>query len=104
MRDTWLLVGLVAAVTFAIKGVGPAMMGDRQLPARVTGVVVLLAPALLAALVVTSALADGRSWHVGADTVGVAVGGVLLWRRAPVIVVVLGAALVTALLRTTGWD
>lgn len=102
MSDTWLLIALVAAVTAAIKGVGPATMGDRELPARLTGVVVLLAPALLAALVVTSALADGDRWRVGADTVGVAVGGVLLWRRAPVLVVVVAAAAVTALLRLAG--
>ena len=102
MSDTWLLIALVAAVTVVIKGVGPATMGDRELPPRLTGVVVLLAPALLAALVVTSALADGDRWHVGADTVGVAVGGLLLWRRAPVLVVVVAAAAVTALLRLTG--
>jgi branched-subunit amino acid transport protein len=95
----WLLIALVAGVTFAIKGAGPATMGERQLPAHLTGVVVLLAPALLAALVVTSALADGDQWLAGANTVGVACAGLLLWRRAPVIVVVLGAAAVTALIR-----
>lgn len=104
MSDTWLLIGLVAAVTFAIKAAGPASMGDRALPARVTGVVVLLAPALLAALVVTSALADGRHVHLGADTVGVGAAAVALWRRAPVLVVVLIAAVVTAGLRRLGWD
>ena len=96
---TWLLIGLVTAVTVAIKGAGPALMGDRELPPRVTGVVVLLAPALLAALVVTSALADRDRLLVGADTAGVGVSALLLWRRAPVLVVVLGAAVTTALLR-----
>ena len=52
----------------------------------------------------TSALADGDRLHVGADTVGVAAGGLLLWRRAPLLVVVLGAAVVTAGLRALGFD
>jgi branched-subunit amino acid transport protein len=102
--STWPLVGLVAAVTFVIKGAGPAVLGSRQLPPRVVRVVALLAAALLSALVVTNALADGRRWHVGADTVGVAVAGLLLWRRAPVLAVVLAAAATTALLRLAGLD
>jgi len=67
------------------------------------GVVVLMAPALLTALVVTSALADGDRLHLGADTVGVAVGGLVLWRRGPLVVAVLAAVVVTALLRLSGW-
>lgn len=98
----WPLVALVAAVTLTIKGVGPAVMGDRTLPVAVTRVVALLAAALLAALVVTNALADGRHLRVGADTAGVAVAAVLLRFRLPVLVVVLGAAATTALLRLTG--
>jgi hypothetical protein len=67
-------------------------------------VVVLLSSALMAALVVTSALADGTELRVGADTAGVATAGVLLWRRAHLLVVVLGAAAVTAGLRALGVD
>ena len=44
------------------------------------GVVALLAPALFAALVVTQVLADGDDLGVGADTAGVAVAGVAMWR------------------------
>ncbi len=65
-------------------------------------VVVLLAPALLAALVVTNALADGDRLRVGADTAGAVVAAVLLWRRAHVLVVVVAAATVTAGLRAAG--
>lgn len=64
----------------------------------------LLASALLAALVVTQALADGDEIHVGADTAGTAVAAVLLWRRVHVLAVVLVAALVTALLRSVSAD
>lgn len=81
-----------------VKGVGPAVTG-RDLPAPAVRVVVLLASALLAALVVTSALADGSELHVGADTGGVVAAGLLLWRGANVVLVVVVAAAVTALLR-----
>ncbi len=59
----------------------------------------MMAPALLAALVVTSALVDGRQLGVGADTAGVAVGGVLLWRGFNVVLAVAAAVVTTAALR-----
>lgn len=96
---SWAVVGGAAAATAVIKGIGPFALGGRELPSWFSGVVVLLAPALLAALVVSSALADGRHLHIGADTAGVAVAGVALWRGASVIVGVLVAAAVTAALR-----
>lgn len=95
----WSVVGGCAVVTAAIKGAGPFALGGRALPAWFNAVIVMLAPALLAALVVTSALADGRDLHVGADTCGVAVAGIVLWRGASVISGVVLAAAVTALLR-----
>ncbi len=98
----WTTIALVALVTFTIKGIGPALLGDRELPPAFTRVVLLLAPALLAALVVTSAAADGPRLLVGADTAGVAVAGLLLLRGITVLPAVLVAAAVTALLRLAG--
>ena len=99
---TWTTIALVALVTFAIKGVGPALLGDRELPPAFSRVVLLLAPALLAALVVTSAAADGTRLQVGADTAGVAFAGVLLLRGVTVLPAVVAAAAATALLRLLG--
>ena len=48
-------------ITVIIKSVGPIALGGRELPAWFANVVALMAPALLAALVVTSALADGEA-------------------------------------------
>lgn len=98
----WTTIALVALVTFAIKGSGPALLGDRALPPAFSRVVVLLAPALLAALVVTAAAADGPRWQLGADTGGVAVAGLLLLRGVTVLPAVLLAAAATALLRLAG--
>jgi branched-subunit amino acid transport protein len=98
----WLLIGLCALVTALIKGVGPLALGHRELPARFTDVIALMAPALLAALVVTAALADGDKLAVGADTAGVAVAGFALWKGVSVVVGVAIAAAVTAGLRAAG--
>jgi branched-subunit amino acid transport protein len=98
----WTTIALVALVTFTIKGIGPALLGDRDLPDGFSRVVLLLAPALLAALVVTSAAADGPRLQLGADTAGVAFAGLLLLRGATVLPAVLTAAAATALLRLAG--
>ncbi|HEX8121028.1 MAG TPA: AzlD domain-containing protein [Solirubrobacteraceae bacterium] len=95
----WLVIGLCALVTALIKGAGPVALGGRELPAWFNGVIQLMAPALLAALVCVSALADHDQWAIGADTAGVAAGGVVLWRGANVVVGVVVAAAVTAAIR-----
>ncbi len=99
MSTEVVLITGMALATFAIKAAGPIALGGRNLPARFTGVIALLAPALLAALIVTQALADGQKLAVGTDTAGVAAGGLVAWRTGSVIGCVLTAAVVTALLR-----
>ena len=65
MNTTMLLIGGCALVTAVIKAVGPVALGGRELPERFTGVIALMAPALLAALVVTATLADAEEWAIG---------------------------------------
>ena len=88
-----------ALVTAAIKAVGPIALGGRELPTWFTSVVILLSPALLAALVATQALAEGDQLALEADTGGVAVGGLVIWRSGSIVACVLAAATVTAALR-----
>ena len=102
MSTSVILIGGAALVTAAIKAAGPVALGGRELPGAFTGVIALMAPALLAALVVTSALADGDEWAIGADTAGVAAGGLVVWRSGSIIACVLVAAGVTAGLRALG--
>lgn len=99
MSATWLVVALVGAGTLALKAAGPALLGGRPLPSRLTGVVELLAPAVLAALVAVQAFGDGQSLVVDERLIGVAAAGVALWRKAPLLVVVVVAAATTALAR-----
>jgi branched-subunit amino acid transport protein len=95
----WLVVAGCAIVTALIKGFGPVALGGRELPAWVGGVIVLMAPALLAALVVTAALANGRHIAVGAQTAGVALAGIVLARGGSVLAGVAVAVVATAGLR-----
>lgn len=100
--ELWVVVATCAVVTALIKGVGPAAFGGRELPAWSAGVIGLMAPALLAALVVTAALADGRRIAVGAQTAGVAVAAIVFARGGSVLTGVGVAVLVTAGLRALG--
>jgi branched-subunit amino acid transport protein len=86
-------------VTAAIKAVGPIALGGRELPTWFTSVVILLSPALLAALVATQAFAEGDRLALEADTAGVAAGGLVIWRSGSIVACVLVAAAVTAALR-----
>jgi branched-subunit amino acid transport protein len=100
MSAVWLVVLLVGGATVLLKAVGPVVLGGRDLPAPLAGIVGLLAPALLAALVVTQAL-GGAEHEVVADGrligLATAVGALLL--RAPLLLVVVVAAAATALSR-----
>lgn len=99
MRIWWTIIGLTLT-TVVLKALGPVVFGGRDPHPAFMRVVAMMAPALLAALVVTTALADGKHVGVGADTIGVLVGGVLLWRGRSVVLSVLVAVVVTAALRT----
>lgn len=99
MSKAWLVVVLTGAGTVALKAAGPMLLGRRPLPAPVTRVLELLAPALLAALVVTLVFGGDRELVVDHRVVGLAaaLGAVAL--RAPMAVVVVGAAVATAVAR-----
>jgi branched-subunit amino acid transport protein len=99
MTDTWLVVALVGAGTVAIKAAGPVLLGGRPLPERLTRVVELLAPAVLAALVAVQTFGEGESLVVDERLLGVAAAGIALWRKAPLLVVVIVAAATTAIAR-----
>jgi branched-subunit amino acid transport protein len=87
------------AITVLLKALGPVLLGGRPLPERALGVVALLAPALLGALIATNTFGSGRSLVLDARAAGVAAAAVALALRAPVLAVVVIAAGVTALLR-----
>jgi branched chain amino acid efflux pump len=95
----WVTIAALAVATAALKLAGPLALGGRPLPVRAMNVVELLASALLAALVVVETFGNGRSLTIDARVLGAAFAVVALMKRAPMVVVVLGAATVTALAR-----
>jgi branched-subunit amino acid transport protein len=99
VNEAWLVVLFVGAATMALKAAGPVAIGGRELPERSLGLVAALAPALLAALVVTQVFDGGRTLVIDERLAGLAVAAVLLALRVPILAVVIGAAATTALLR-----
>lgn len=98
--NLWALVIATSVGCFAFKLAG-YLVPQRLLAHPVAQRLVELLPvALLAALVVVEAVADGRRWSFDAARLaGVAVGAVAVWRRAPFLVVIVAAGLTAALLR-----
>ena len=100
MSEGWIVVAVVGFVTVLFKAAGPVFLGRRELPPRALGLVEVLAPAMLAALVVTQLVGGDRELVFdGSRLLGVAVGGVALWLRAPLLVVLVAAGAVAGLAR-----
>ena len=99
MSTVWLVVLVVGAATVAFKATGPVLLGSRTLPPAIADVVALLAPVLLAALVVTQTVGGDGELVLDARLAGVGAGAVAIAARAPLPAVVVVAAAATALAR-----
>jgi branched-subunit amino acid transport protein len=99
MTDVWLTIGGLFAATVAIKAAGPLIVGGRELPAGAYAVIGLLAPALLSALILTDTFARGQDLTVDARAAGLLCAGVAAALRAPLLVIVLVAAVAAAAVR-----
>lgn len=96
---SWLVIGVVGVVTMFFKAAGPVILGTRRLQPRLSSVVEVLAPAMLAALVVTQTVGGDRELLLDERLLGVAAGGVAVWLRAPLVVVMAVAGATAALIR-----
>ena len=99
MSNAWIVVIVVGAITILFKAAGPVFLGRRQLPPKVDAVVVLIAPVMLTALVVTQTFGGDEEIAIDARVPGVAAAAIAIWRGASIIVAMLIAAVVTASLR-----
>ena len=99
MSIVWLCVLAVGLATIAIKSSGPLLAGGRELPQPTARVVDLLAPAVLAALVATQALASDDQLVLDERAAGLLAAGIAIVLKAPLLLVVLVAAVTAALLR-----
>ncbi len=97
--SVWIAVAVVGLGTISLRALGPALLGRRQLPERLDALVSLLAPTLLAALVVTQTFGSTDGLVADARLVGVGVAAIAVALRAPLLLVVVVAAAATALVR-----
>jgi branched-subunit amino acid transport protein len=100
MTTVWITIALLTVGTVAIKAAGPVVLGGRDLPPQLSGVVARLAPSLLAALVVVDLFGgENRTLAVDESAVGALAAVAALAARLPMVAVVAIAAVVTAAIR-----
>ena len=103
MAEEWALVALLIATTAVIRAAGPVALGGRELPQRAMEVIALLAPALLAALVVTQTFqGQGSELTLDARAIGVGGAGVVLALRGSMLLAIAVAMALTAGARAIG--
>jgi branched-subunit amino acid transport protein len=96
---SWTVLVVLCVVSYGLKAVGPVLAGGRELGPRTRRTLDLVPVPLLAALILTQTVGDGHRLVADARLPALAVAAVLVWRRAPFLVVVLAAAGVAAGLR-----
>jgi branched-subunit amino acid transport protein len=100
MNEGWIVVVAVGLATLCCKAAGPVLLGRRVLPPRALAVVELVAPVMLASLVVVQAVGGDRELVFdGARLAGIGAAAVALARGASLLVVMVLAAATAALLR-----
>jgi branched-subunit amino acid transport protein len=101
MSEVWITIAVLAVGTAAIRTAGPVLLGGRELPEALQGVIGLIAPALLAALVVVQTIGapEGGELDLDARIAGVAAAAGAIGAGWSMLPVVGTAALVTAGLR-----
>jgi uncharacterized membrane protein len=95
----WMSIAILAVANFAMKSAGPVLLGGRELPRTLLGVIALLAPAILAALVFVGTFSEDSSLKLDAQTAGVAVAGGAFVLRVPMLGAIALGALTAALVR-----
>ena len=92
-------IALLAAGTYAIRYAGVKLGNRLPVSERTQNVLSDVATGLLLAVAATTTLFEGQHFAGMARLLGVSFAIFLAWRRAPLIVIILGAACMTALLR-----
>lgn len=92
-------IALLAAGTYAICYAGVKLGNRLPVSERTQNVLSDAATVLLLAVAATTTLFEGQHFAGMARLLGVSFAIFLAWRRAPLIVIILGAACMTALLR-----
>jgi branched-subunit amino acid transport protein len=99
MSEVWTAVLIVGVATIALKASGPVLLRGRELPTRAAGMIELLAPVMLAALVVTNTFGGDHKLVLDPRAAGLAAAAVPIALRAPLLVTIFVAAATAAVVR-----
>jgi branched-subunit amino acid transport protein len=96
---TWTLIILLAVGAYAFKVTGLIILGGRSLPPVFERCLGLIPAAIITALVMKDTFTVGQDLTLDARALGIAVAVIAAWKRAPLILVIVLGAAVTALVR-----
>ncbi len=96
---TWTLIILLTLGAYAFKVTGLVFLGGRSLPPMFERCLALIPAAVVTALVMKDTFTNGQDLVLDARALGIAFAGIAAWRKAPLIVVIVLGAAVTALVR-----
>ena len=99
MTGIWLTIVVLALATAVLKLAGPLLLGGRPLSRTAMSVIELLASALLGALLVVETFGKSKSLVLDPIAAGVAFAAFALAMRRSMTFAVIGAAVVTAVVR-----
>lgn len=96
---SWAFVFALAATAYAFKVLGLIVVGDRRLPPVLDRCLGLIPAAMVAAIVMKDTFSLGQSLVLDARAAGVGAAAIAAWRKAPLILVIVIGAGVTAAVR-----
>jgi len=96
---TWTLIILLTLGAYGFKVTGLVFLGGRSLPPMFERCLALIPAAVVTALVMKDTFTTGQDLVLDARALGIAVASIAAWRKAPLIVVIVLGAAVTALVR-----
>lgn len=96
---TWTLIILLTIGAYGFKVTGLVILGGRTLPPIFERCLALIPAAVVTALVMKDTFSLGQELVLDARALGILVAGIAAWRKAPLIVVIVLGAMVTALVR-----
>lgn len=100
-HNIWILIAVLALGTAILKASGPVSLAGRPISARVRRVITLLPASVLAGLLLSETFTTSHphQFTIDARAAGLMAAGAALLLRAPLVLVLIIAAAVTALVR-----
>jgi hypothetical protein len=99
---SWTAVLALCAAAYGLKALGAVAAGRARTDAAAGGRLELLVVPVIAGLIVVQTVGQGRDVVLDARLPALLVAALLIWRRAPLLVVVLAAGATAGLLHQAG--